>query len=575
LLSIVDKQIELGLRVGIAQSQVARLNGPPDEIVSLLHKVSVAFAKELQGMAQTKEMPPLVEGVLPGEKRRLAILLANPSEHPLMDLAANVIQKIVSSNDFEVFVYAYEKASGQLAKELEIAVERIRRKHWVEFSQKHDVQLLRMVRNQKIHATLDLVGMAAGNKQALLQNKPSPVVLQFLNYPALNCLDASHNYTVLDDGMASVPALEGLPGKESVAKLGCCWMNTQHPSIIARIDRSMQPPDEGCMLIGVLGSPDRIGPEGREEMFFIVHEVIRQGRMVILSIYEFPLTAYASIKNAAAEYARRNGLAEDLFCDFITSHGHKPKTAHLNRLRGEFHFLLALSSVYPAHTTLSDALVAGAVTVVSGRLAGKTCAAAGTASMMEFAGLGALVARDLESFGRLVTEFIEDHESSNGTMRKSIQLCLDWAAHTETGFFNQDRIADNLIYLIKEAIQNWTENKIGDIEAPPEAPCPRFVTVDIHGKLVMDSVQWDRVRAWKRDCSPLPAFEAVVEPAAHEEVPATEFERILQRAALSSGVETGEGAGAGDLPHEFRCTKCKWILYFWLGCSRLFFTWDE
>jgi hypothetical protein len=172
--------------------------------------------------------------------------------------------------------------------------------------------------------------------------------------------------------------------------------------------------------------------------------------------------------------------------------------------------------------------------------------------MMDFAGLGALVARDLESFGSLVTEFIEDRLHSQGTMRKCIQQCLDWAADTGTGFFNQKRIADSLMYLIKLAIQNWTENRIVVIEAPPHAPCPRFVTADPDGKRVMDSVQWRRVCAWKQVRFPLSPFEAVCEPAAHEEVPAIQLEQDLQRSALDAGLETGSGAGAEDLPHECR-----------------------
>ena len=510
LRKVLAWQGQCGQLISLTQSEIARMPVPIEKHLNFLQAVSVASAEEAAkssaALALTAGCKELTE--LTCDKANVAVLVHDASEHPLMDMVAEPLKRLLDLEgefNLNLVLVLLRQARGTLAQNLKLHYEE--RGKLLECTTDSDAALLKKLRDKQFHTCLDLVGLAHGSRPAVMQARFCHTNIHYLNYPSPAFDAKAYSHVVLDGSMAAV--VRGQIGAECVATLEGPWLNVQHPMLVAGVNRTTRPSATGPFRVMVLGPADRLGPEARAELFAIVQATMEHD--VSFGLYRFPSVPFDTLYEAAEQFAILHGIAVDAFVSRLLPYDYKDKVRgnHLNRLR-EFHLGLILSSVYPPHTNSCDMLVAGTPVVAAGEFITRTCAGSAVHNMMLFAGLGALVAKSLEQLVDFVKQFTLDHCQNHGILCQGIQVCLDYAACSEIGFWNQDRIARSLGHILRTAASDLRQGHVRPIECPAGHPNPDCVVLGDEGELMLVEVVVDAARMWQthRELSGPPALGA-------------------------------------------------------------------
>ena len=487
LRAVLEWQSTHGIEVSLTSSQIARLQLPGTMHIDLLKMVSIASASETAKAALQlgTECEELAE--LRGEESvRVCILLGDCTAHPMIDMGAEMILRMMKGekeNNLVFTLVLLQTPKGNLAKDLAASFKEKGKLIQLR-GRESDRAILKKLRSEGFHITLDLISMAAGRRQALMQAPISHLSVHYLNFPGPSFDRKANTVVVMDELMARI--IVGQESAEHVAKLSCCWLNVQHPTLMDSVDRTILPNEKGTFHVMVVGGVERIDQEGRRELLTIALETKHFD--VSFGLYRFPSVAYDLFRYEAQIFAREKGIDEQEFLERFRPYDFKCKSNgnHLNRLR-ESHMGLILHGVYPPHTNACDLMVAAvpfAATGMTGEAA-ISCAAAATESMMRYGGLGGLVSTSQMPLCSIVKQMIRDHVQNGGRMRKAIQATMDRNALDGSGFWSQDRIPMSLIRILVQMAESMRHGRRLELMASPYfPPNPDCVVVGDNNKLV-------------------------------------------------------------------------------------------
>ncbi|AUN95742.1 tetratricopeptide repeat protein [Pseudazoarcus pumilus] len=308
------------------------------------------------------------------ERLKLAYLSSDFRQHAVSLLAVELFE----SHDrgrFELFAYSAAPDDGSdLGRRVLSAFDHVR-----DVSGLDDAALARSVVEDGIDIIVDLNGHTKGARLGALAQRPAPVQVTYLGYPATTGLDYI-DYIVIDEVLA--PEHEAEDYSEKFAYVEASYQcNDSHRKIGKRPDReSCGLPKKGFVFCCF------------NQHYKITREVFAAWCDIVASSPGSVLWLAAGDEGARKALKARfveSGLQEDrlVFASVV------PYSEHLARLQNAD---LALDTApYNMHTTASDILYAG-VPILT--IEGQTFASRVGASLMTAIGIPELVASDLAEY---------------------------------------------------------------------------------------------------------------------------------------------------------------------------------
>ena len=126
------------------------------------------------------------------ERLRVGYVSADFRRHS----CAYFLEALLAHHDhgrFEIFAYADDRRSDDITERLKPMVD-----HWRSLIGMPDKAVAELVRNDRIHLLVDLAGHTAGNRLSAFAEKPAPIQVSWLGYPATTGLSAI-DYRLSDD----------------------------------------------------------------------------------------------------------------------------------------------------------------------------------------------------------------------------------------------------------------------------------------------------------------------------------------------------------------------------------------
>jgi protein O-GlcNAc transferase len=155
---------------------------------------------------------------LPDPERRLRIGYVSPDfrQHSVAYFA----QTFLSKHDherFEIYCYADEHLTDATTQQLRGYAD-----HWRTITPLSDAQLADLVRQDEIDILIDLTGHTAGNRLLAFAQKPAPIQISYLGYPATTGLSAM-DYRITD-ALADPPGETERFHTENLIRLPNCFL---------------------------------------------------------------------------------------------------------------------------------------------------------------------------------------------------------------------------------------------------------------------------------------------------------------------------------------------------------------
>lgn len=332
-------------------------------------------------------LAPRPASAAPSGRLRIAYLSADFHAHATMRLAIELFERHDRAR-FEISAISFGPDDGSAMRARTVAAF----EHFHDARGLSDQAVVDLMRRHGVDIAVDLKGYTAGSRERIFAGRGAPLQVNYLGFPG-TLGTAAYDY-ILADGVVAPEALQP-------------WFDEQ----IIRLPHSYQPndarrplPDDGPSRADA-GLPEdgvvfccfnnnyKITPP----VFDVWMRLLDQVPGSVLWLLGDNDLAVANLRKEAA--ARGVDPARLVFAPRVSLE------AHLARHRLADLFLDTLP--YSAHTTASDALWMGLpiVTCLGEAFAGRVGASLNTA-----VGLEALIAPDLEAYGRLARELALDPE---------------------------------------------------------------------------------------------------------------------------------------------------------------------
>lgn len=364
----------LATHIGALRDQVRAGRVPAAPFTLLAVSDSLA---EQQACAQlhVREMlgarhEPLWRGTDYGHDRlRLAYLSADFHEHATAYLTARLFE-LHDRDRFEVIGISYGPDDGSAMRErLTRAFDR-----FVDVRALGDAQAASALREMEVDIAVDLKGLTAGARLAILGHRPAPVQVTYLGYPGTTgaaCID----YVLADRWV--VPATDEHLYTEKIVRLPDSYQVNDATAIIAQRTPSRQEMGlpEDAFVYCCFNNAYKLSPQ----FFAVWMRLLAAKPGSVIWLLEPTAAATRNLRSRA----QAHGIdpARLVFA---------PRAAHAEHLaRHRLADLFLDTLPYNAHTTASDALWAGlpVVTCLGATFAGRVAA-----SLLSAAGLPELIA---------------------------------------------------------------------------------------------------------------------------------------------------------------------------------------
>ncbi|HEX8740941.1 MAG TPA: tetratricopeptide repeat protein [Casimicrobiaceae bacterium] len=319
-----------------------------------------------------------------GDRLRIGYLSPDFRDHPTGRLMAGLIEAH-DRRRVEVFGYSYGSAQDSpLRRRIAAAFD-----HWRDLGVSPDGAIAQAIRSDGLDVLIDRKGHTHGGRLAALAERPAPVQLHYMSFPATLGFDAIDGL-IADDIV--IPPGEDALYHERIFRLPRCYFVTDGlrpaPGPASRAEHGLP---EGSLVLASLNQTYKIAPE----VFAAWMRALREIPDSALWLFATHPAAQANLRTEAA----RAGVAPER----IVFASRVDNDAHLARLGCAD---LALDTLpCGSHTTGVDALWAG-VPLVTCR--GTTFAGRVGASLVTAAGLPELVTNDLEQYAARLVELARD-----------------------------------------------------------------------------------------------------------------------------------------------------------------------
>ena len=322
-----------------------------------------------------------------GDRLRIGYLSPDFRDHPTGRLMAGLIEAH-DRRRVEVFGYSYGSAQNSpLRRRIAAAFD-----HWRDLGACSDGAIAQAIRADRLDVLIDRKGHTHGGRLAALAERPAPVQLHYMSFPATLGFDAIDGL-IADDIV--IPPGEDALYHERIFRLPRCYFVTDGsrpaPGPASRAEHGLP---EGSLVLASLNQTYKIAPE----VFAAWMHALREVPDGVLWLFATHPAAQANLRTEAA----RAGVAPEriIFASRVDN------DVHLARLGCAD---LALDTLpCGSHTTGADALWAG-VPLLTCR--GTTFAGRVGASLVTAAGLPDLVANDLEQYAARLVELARDRDA--------------------------------------------------------------------------------------------------------------------------------------------------------------------
>lgn len=433
------------LYAAISPLSLAALSHDPMFALARAHK----YSRELTGAPRKPLCPDGVakeRAARPG-KLRIGYVSSDLREHAVGFAMADVLE-CHDRDAFEITAY-YCGIDRQdpTRQRAERAVDR-----WVDITRLSDAEAARRMHADGIDILIDLNGYTKDARTRIFSYRPAPVAVNWFGYPG-TMGSAYHHYIIAD--AVVVPEQDEIFFSEKVLRLTCYQLNDRKRAV------ADEPPSReaaglpaDAYVYCCLNGSQKLTPDVLATWLAILREVADS----VLWLLSGGSATDARLREAA----QQAGVAPDrlVFAD------RQPNPQHLARYRLADLFLD--NTPYGAHTTASDAMWMG-VPVLT--YPGATFAARVCASVVEAAGLGDLVCKDLESYTARAIALGRDRA---GTDALKARLAANRATST---LFDTPRLVRELEGLFR---QMWTEAVEG------RQPKPDFTNMGTYFEIGLD-----------------------------------------------------------------------------------------
>ena len=321
----------------------------------------------------------------PHERIRLAYLSADFHDHATAWLAARIFE-LHDRSRFEVIALSYgpddrSATRARLARAFD---------EFLDIRGVSDAQAAQLLREREVDIAVDLKGLTADSRMAILAYRPAPLQVTYLGYPGTS--GAPYVDYVLADRVVVPPADEKFYS-EKVVCLPDCYQVTDATTPIAQRTPSRREsglPDQGFVFC-CFNNTYKLTPE----MFDVWMRLLARVPGSVLWLLEPSAAAKANLQPAAQ--ARGVDATRLVFAPRVG------RAEHLARHRLADLFLDTLP--YNAHTTASDALWAGlpVLTCLGTAFAGRV-----GASVLKAIGLPQLITSTLAEYEALALKLAAD-----------------------------------------------------------------------------------------------------------------------------------------------------------------------
>ena len=316
----------------------------------------------------------------PYAHRRLRIAYLSPDfrEHPVAWQAVELFEHHDHAR-FEIFAFSLSlDGDSPIRRRLDAAFD-----HVIEAGPASDCAIAQLIEGHEIDIAVDLAGYTTKGRSKALAYRPAPLAVNWLGYPGT--LGAPYiDYIFADDVV--IPPGDEAWYTEKIVRLPHSFMprDTTIAAGPAPLRAAAGLPETG-FVFGAFHNAYKIDPA----TFAVWLRLLTATPASVLWLN----LADAAARQALIRVAASHGVAPDrlIFADRVAD-----RAAHLSRL-GCIDLFLD-TPTYNGHATVSDVLWAG-VPVVA--VTGSSFATRVSTAMLQAAGLGALVAADLEGYERI------------------------------------------------------------------------------------------------------------------------------------------------------------------------------
>lgn len=319
------------------------------------------------------------------ERIRIGYVSGDFGEHPVASLLVEMIEKHDRERFEVVAISLHQRPECQLRSRLIRAFD-----DFVDVAGRSSADIARTIRDREIDIAVDLMGHTIGNRMGAFAHRPAPVQINYLGYSGTSGADFM-DYIIADRTV--IPEAESAHYSERIVRLSDQFFaNSARPVAAGTPSRTGQGLPEQVFVFCFLSSHYKILPE----TFALWMRLLRRIDGSVLWLGSFNAEARDNLGKEAGRagvdpqrlvFAKRVERMED----------------HLARYRCAD--LLVDTFPYNAHTTTSDALLAGLPVITC---LGRSFASRIAASLLEAAGLPDLVTRSFEEYEalavRLATE---------------------------------------------------------------------------------------------------------------------------------------------------------------------------
>jgi predicted O-linked N-acetylglucosamine transferase (SPINDLY family) len=276
---------------------------------------------------------------------------------------------------FEITGIAYNPNDGSAARSGVAA----RFDKFIDASKKDDREVAKLIRELEIDIAVDLDGFTQGSRMNVMAQRPAPLQVAYLGYPAT--LGADYMDYLIADRIVIPPESEKHFTEKIVALPGSYQANSQRPKSTQSVARNKHGlPDDGFVFC-CFNNNYKITPD----VFSIWMRLLLAVSGGVLWLRDTNQTARANLRREAEKY----GVAPErlVFAPPMDWEDHLARHQLADLFLDTFH--------YNAHTTGSDALWAG-LPVLSCQ--GKTFASRVGASLLSALGLEELITHSPEAY---------------------------------------------------------------------------------------------------------------------------------------------------------------------------------
>ena len=378
------------------------------------HQGSGSLASELPTLSANQP------GLAPRPHRRNArrICLAYLSYNFRNHATSHLIQGLFTLHDrseFEIFAYSMGPDDGSdYRKRIEREADQ-----FIDIATYTYSESAKRIHEDQIDILVDLIGYAANGRPEITAQRPAPVTVSFLGYPATTGADFV-DYLVAD--RIVVPPGSEKWYAENLVFMPHCYQVNDHKQLIAEKTPTRGEcglPEEGFIFCCFNGSQK------------INREIFEIWMRILKTVPESVLWLYQS-NRLAAKNLRREAEARSVEGSRLVFAESLPKPEHLARHRLAGLFIDTL--IYNAHTTGTDALWTGLPIIT---LQGETFESRVAASLLTAVGMPELIMPDLETYEDTAIRLAKNPEELQAVREKLVKN------RTTTPLFDTPRWARN------------------------------------------------------------------------------------------------------------------------------------